>query len=75
MDPLHSIAVTLFLFVLTFFNPGGKSVYCGADHTEFRTKSGADLRLRRGAGQCDLLGAGIIRAGEGVGQPRTVAVN
>lgn len=22
MDPLHSIAVTLFLFVLTFFNPG-----------------------------------------------------
>lgn len=22
MEPLHSIAVTLFLFVLTFFNPG-----------------------------------------------------
>lgn len=22
MDPLHSITVTLFLFVLTFFNPG-----------------------------------------------------
>ncbi len=74
MDPLHSIAVTLFLFVLTFSIPG-KSVYCCADHTEFRTKSGADLRLRRGAGQCDLLGAGIIRAGEGVGQPRTVAVS